>query len=111
MYGCKMPENDREDDSDSEGAWSFKARPADIEWDSDLIGLWVAVGASGKQGAADLEDASGVEITPQAVREAFPDDVAACEAAWPAFVAHMKAEVGLELTEAPKFWLAGTEVS
>lgn len=110
MYGCELPNGEHDDDGESEAAWSFKARSADIEWDSDLIGLWVAVGGSGKSGVADLYDMVSVKFTPEAVRSAFPGAVAACEAAWPDFVSHMKS-AGLTLTDAPEFWLVSTETA
>lgn len=93
----------------NEAAWQFER--GDVEWDGGHIGLWVAVGGSGKPDAGDLWTLNGCETTPEGVRRAFPEDVAACEAAWPAFVEHMKAAGGIELAGEPKLWLVQTETA
>ncbi len=112
MYGVQYDPTDDEEDSldrPSEASWKFDR--GDCEWDGGHVGLWVAVGGSGKADAGDLESVNGFELTPEGVRQAFPEDVAACEEAWPAFVAHMKAQGGIELTGEPKLFLVATETA
>jgi len=113
MYGVQYDSTDDEDefllDRASDAAWNFDR--GDCEWDGDHVGLWVAVGGSGKADAGDLDSVNGLELTPEGVRQAFPEDVAACEAAWPAFVAHMKEQGGIELTGEPKLFLVATETA
>lgn len=113
MYGVRYVPTDDDDefllDRASDASWDFDR--GGCEWEGDFVGLWVVVGGSGKRGVKTINSMAGLEMTPEGVRGEFPEDVAACEAAWPAFVAHMKEHGGIELTGEPKLFLVATETA
>ena len=113
MYGVQvqdLPNDDVARDSISD-AVRFGFEGGAFEYGGGFIGLWVAVGGGGNEHAARLQGSIGFKLTPEGVRHAFPEDVAACEAAWPAFVAHMKEHGGIELIGEPKLFLVATETA
>ena len=116
MYGCKVPAAPKGADpdiySDSVGDAAREYEGGDVEWDADLIGLWVAVGGSGKEHAAEFNYAT-VEFSDKALRahSEIGEFVKNAEECWPMFVEHMrKADLNLARRK-PKLWLTTTDVS
>ena len=116
MYGCKLPATSEDVDpdiySDQVGDTAREYDGGDVEWDADLIGLWVAVGGSGKEHAADFNYAT-VQFSEKALRAhvEIGEFVHDAEEHWPAFVEHMR-EAGVNLARRkPKLWLRSSGVS
>lgn len=121
LYGCeapKLPETDSDEPlHDLICRWGKANR---IKWDSrspkvrneteggkDLLGVWVAVGASGEDGAADLDDAC---MPLSYVPVAFAKNIAKAAKLWARFAAWVLAKEGITLAE-PVLWLTPCEVA
>ncbi len=81
------------------------------EWDygdgTKLVGVYIAVGASGVRGVPDLDATVRVDRVDK--EEAYADRIAWACAEWEAFAEWCAAE-GIEL-DAPGLWLVGMEVA
>lgn len=118
MYGCKV---DIDLSGESEvgdrlyyAAHDFHAASRCNGWGRAgcFIGFEIATGGSGRNGAAYLVE-SGIRFTEDAVatHEEYGPYLAAAVAAWPAFVAHVKARSGVNITGEPQLWLTNTETA
>jgi len=109
MLGTKMEEDPPERFAD--GWYSYKAgksgpRP-DMNENADVIGFWIAVGASGECGVPCLDE--DFQLDEMAMVPDYAKRITACESAWPKFADHARAN-GVALGP-PRLWLVQTEVA
>lgn len=126
MLGCEVPkgmdlhgeEGEKPDYKGVIGRWEdkVKRRYGDgkphltSNYDEDgthhLLGIFVAVGASGTDGAAHFEAAFPVAE----IGEHFKKKITAARKLWDQFAAHVAAKEGVVLPE-PRLWITPTEVA
>jgi hypothetical protein len=124
LYGVEAPEVPARGDEDpDEGAGNLVYRwekAKKITWDKpgpkvrfereggvDLLGVWVAVGGSGEDGAPHFLD----EAVPLAsAADLFRERIARAEKLWARFAAWAEKNEGLSLP-LPKLWLTPTETA
>jgi len=91
-------------------AKSYEEAPADLN--EQLLGIEVAVGGSGRGGAADFNYTT-VDLTAEAI-ESHRDlkkYIKRARKLWPDFVEHMAHEAGVKLTGEPRLVLTTTETA
>lgn len=122
LYGCDSPElPDPEGDGEPHcnliDRWekakkiSYHTKGLKIRHESeggkDLLGVWVAVGGSGEDGAAYLLDEC---VRFHEVCDVYADDIAKATKLWERFAKWVKAKEGIELPQAT-LWLTPCEVA
>lgn len=119
MYGCSYtpPEDEYDQDTLYFAARDFEGCPGgttEHRGGLELIGLWVAVGGSGREGVPALRN---LAVQLDAFEDAFMEDPTYCDQvvtvkqAWPEFRAYLEEKTGLELGEEPRLWLTTTETA
>jgi hypothetical protein len=114
MYGCEVetPGDDDAADDLYTAAWDFDDQlPGGLAHDGgvELIGLWVAVGGSGRKGAADFNYAA-FPLSAAGFREAYAEHYEKAQAAWPEFAKQVAEKTGITLGK-PRLWLTTTETA
>lgn len=124
LYGCLVPNCLKDDDADLVyellSRWdehvgtNWLARDelrVRNEWpegtDTDLIGVWVAVGGSGEDGAPYLGECA---LRLKDIRKCYAKQIALADALWQRFVAYCKDVEKIDIPKAD-LWLISCEVA
>ena len=112
MLAVKAPRTTKHEVADriSDAASDYEEAPACLN--EDLVGIEIAVGGSGRGGAADFNYVT-VDLTAEAIESHrdFKKFIKRARKLWPDFVAHMKREAGVDVEGEPRLVLTTTETA
>lgn len=113
MYGCECesPDDDIACDDLYDATRNFRGKVSGGTAD-DIVGLWIAVGASGKAKAADFNYPC-IPLSAAAFKRSddFGGVIEDAEADWPKFIKHVETKAKFKIRGKPKLWIVSTEVA